>query len=454
MQDLEERKIDDPLAQNNDPISHPMSVQALLQRRIGESESITQALARNPTGMQTAAATQSSAPHGLLSSGTRTNTALQMLAQETARSTLPLLSRTSEYAPGLFYQNVANTSGLALSGSLRPSPLPAVANHSSGLSTLMTNHLRSSANLLNYQRSLGAAYTDNVAGLSSLVSNQVLSRASAINYQRSLEQAIIRENESAQRIHQLQLSQNAHEVLRGLYHSAVMRDGANLNPSALQSNRNHAFIHDRSHPLSQAAINTTIRTQPVEVNDPVQSFAAAMTATLGRTDLSQSVSGLTVDGNAAGNQRHNSGGILLATEDDERNLSEYQSLVRHQLEFFEADEDDVSLTTQGRKKTVFIGQVGIRCKHCAHRPASLRSRGSVYFPSRLSSVYQAAQNMAVSHLMDACDEIEQTIRDQLCSLRLRKDTAAGGKAYWASSCEKVGVYETETGLRLTPKSAA
>ena len=55
-------------------------------------------------------------------------------------------------------------------------------------------------------------------------------------------------------------------------------------------------------------------------------------------------------------------GITLSLSCDEEQLSEYQILVRKQLEIFEATQEDVESNTQGRKKQVTLGQVGIRCR--------------------------------------------------------------------------------------------
>jgi hypothetical protein len=61
-------------------------------------------------------------------------------------------------------------------------------------------------------------------------------------------------------------------------------------------------------------------------------------------------------------------GISLYLSVDREMLSEYQLMVRQQLELFEAGAEDVESNTQGRKKQVVVGQVGLRCKHCAPFP--------------------------------------------------------------------------------------
>ncbi|GAX09328.1 hypothetical protein FisN_6Lh303 [Fistulifera solaris] len=424
LRELEERKMDDHLSRNNESMSQVMSVQALLNRGIGDV-ALLQVSSQNQ-----------------LTTGIRSNAALHILSHERARAALQHNLWASP--PDLAYRNVTNASG-ANRAFLAEIP------HSFGVSPIVSDYLLSDNN-----RRMGVAITNHTSlaaslpalppaatsGLSQLQLEQVLSRASVLNYQRNLDQAlaIIRENETARRVRQLQLSQGTQWVRPNLF-SAVIWENAQRQQIAPQNP-----ICD---PIQTAQRSLSLQTDASSVNSTealnrTRAAVSALGTRQGSVGLSQSIAG-----NVGSTRRHDSSGVLLATDEDEKNLSEYQTLVRKQLEFFEASEEDVSLTTQGRKKVVYIGQVGIRCIHCAHRPANLRSRGSVYFPSKLSSVYQAAQNMAVSHLMDACDEIDEGTRQQLSSLRSRKDTAAGGKAYWALSCAKVGVSETETGLRLT-----
>lgn len=144
--------------------------------------------------------------------------------------------------------------------------------------------------------------------------------------------------------------------------------------------------------------------------------------------------------------------LILALACDEEHLSEYQTLLRKQLEYFEADQQDEQSNVQGRKRPVYSGQVGIRCVHCAHIPLRQRSRGAVYYPAKLTGVYQAAQNMASSHLCSSCEVIPADLKTKLCKLRDQKGTAGGGKQYWADGCRAMGLCETTDGIRMTMKA--
>lgn len=131
-------------------------------------------------------------------------------------------------------------------------------------------------------------------------------------------------------------------------------------------------------------------------------------------------------------------------------LSEYQIMVRQQLELFEATANDIECNIQGRKKPVILHQVGLRCFHCSFMPIRSRGRGAVYYPAKLHGVYQAAQNMALSHLITTCPQILPKMKDELNRLRERRDNANGGKQYWADGCRALGVMETEhDGLRFS-----
>ena len=73
----------------------------------------------------------------------------------------------------------------------------------------------------------------------------------------------------------------------------------------------------------------------------------------------------------------------LHLSSDEQNLSRYQCLARKQIEIFETTDNEAGSNAQGRNRPIIPGQVGIRCKHCAHLPRKERKTGSVYYPSKV-----------------------------------------------------------------------
>ena len=139
--------------------------------------------------------------------------------------------------------------------------------------------------------------------------------------------------------------------------------------------------------------------------------------------------------------------MLYMTCDDD-SLSEYQCLVRKQIELFEARREEVESNAKGRNKPIVLGQVGIRCRHCSMLNPRHRSRGAMYYPAKLNGLYQAAQSMASGHLCFHCQHIPDEIRQELLVLRERKSSAGGGKKYWGDGVRVLGVFEDEDGLRF------
>ena len=134
---------------------------------------------------------------------------------------------------------------------------------------------------------------------------------------------------------------------------------------------------------------------------------------------------------------------------DKECLSSYQCFLRQQIELFAAGVEDVKSTMPGRNKAIVLGQVGIRCRHCAILPARYRGTGATYYPARLDRLYQAAQNMAQTHFTKHCRHIPQEVVNELAVLlQGSKSSAGAGKKYWSDGARLLGAYEDEDILRL------
>jgi hypothetical protein len=137
---------------------------------------------------------------------------------------------------------------------------------------------------------------------------------------------------------------------------------------------------------------------------------------------------------------------------DEYKLSEHQIFLRQQIEAFQATEDDVMTHTRGRNKPILLGQVGIRCRHCAHLPVSRRQKGSTYFPSNKLGIYQAAQNMSTAHIQcGLCHEMPEDIKLKFIEIMSAKKpncSNGAGRPYWAQSATLLGLVDTEEGIRF------
>jgi len=141
--------------------------------------------------------------------------------------------------------------------------------------------------------------------------------------------------------------------------------------------------------------------------------------------------------------------VVLYQENDEHKLTAYQCLIRKQLELFEADEDDVRCSTrQGRTAPIKLGQVGLRCRHCAGVQLAARTKGAAYYSQTVEGIYQIAQNMSKVHLCERCYRIPRDVRRQLIVLRSDCRRAIGGKEYWSDNIRSLGVYVEEGILRV------
>lgn len=72
----------------------------------------------------------------------------------------------------------------------------------------------------------------------------------------------------------------------------------------------------------------------------------------------------------------------------------------------------------------------------------------------LSCFLPRFQNMAITHLQDACVAIPRNIREDLAQLHKIRETTSGGKPYWAQCCSSMGLIEDEHGLRFAGDAAA
>jgi hypothetical protein len=145
--------------------------------------------------------------------------------------------------------------------------------------------------------------------------------------------------------------------------------------------------------------------------------------------------------------------VVIYMANDEGSLSEYQCLVRQQIEVFEAGPEDVETSAQGRNRRIIMGQVGIRCRRCAMLPLRERRRGAVYYPTKLDGIYQAAQNIAKSHLAERCDHVSAATREDFAKYKDKKSSVGSGKRYWANRIATLGVYEDVGFLRFRSLSA-
>jgi hypothetical protein len=141
-------------------------------------------------------------------------------------------------------------------------------------------------------------------------------------------------------------------------------------------------------------------------------------------------------------QRRRGRVVPLSLPSDKSFVSEYQVLLREQIDLFE--EMDLTARAQGRNKPIELNSVGIRCRHCAYLHAGFRPRGAVYFPTKLIGLYHSSQNMAANHFASgSCTNTPVSVMHMLAELRECKSIVYGrnSQRYWEQSALQQGVRE-------------
>ncbi|KAL3908712.1 MAG: hypothetical protein SGILL_008379 [Bacillariaceae sp.] len=136
--------------------------------------------------------------------------------------------------------------------------------------------------------------------------------------------------------------------------------------------------------------------------------------------------------------------VPLASDEDQNWLSEMLCFVRKDVvEIFRAQEMDIR--SRNSSKRIQLGQIGIRCRYCAHLPKGSRAGRSASFPSSLDRIYQSLTMMLRDHF-GKCKAMPLAVQDKF--LRLKRKTTQGAtdsKLFWVHSAEKMGLEDSEDG---------
>lgn len=152
--------------------------------------------------------------------------------------------------------------------------------------------------------------------------------------------------------------------------------------------------------------------------------------------------------------------LLVALPTDRTILCHYQVLLRQSLEFSTATQSDMTISQQGRRQKLRLGQVGLRCKHCAHLAPVFRTKGAANYPRSIAAMYQAAQNIAASHLLTPtrrnnkpCPQVPAVVREVLEKAKISSQTSLVGTTYWVRECKRIGMYERDGAVWISLSSS-
>ena len=155
--------------------------------------------------------------------------------------------------------------------------------------------------------------------------------------------------------------------------------------------------------------------------------------------------------------------VTLSSPEDSEYLNKLHCFVRRHLEIFTADKGDLAAPAPGRKTRIQLGQVGIRCVHCARLPIKDRVKRAVCYPPSVAGIYHAVSNMKHDHFA-ICRGLPAKAREEFetfKSLCTRRGTAGNGSTvgsrsgmvsstaqYYLDSAIRMGLVDTETGIRF------
>lgn len=149
--------------------------------------------------------------------------------------------------------------------------------------------------------------------------------------------------------------------------------------------------------------------------------------------------------------RFYSGAVSLAISEDEESLSPLHCFMRkHCVEAFSASVEDVSTPRYGKShgRNIIIGQVGIQCAYCKHRPYSRRQERSVCFPSSIKNIYHSIETWQRRH-STVCKDIPAWAKRTMLDLMGKSRSGAGGRRqYWETSSMRLGMEDTPIGIRF------
>eukprot|EP00542_Grammatophora_oceanica_P021207 CAMPEP_0194033836 /NCGR_PEP_ID=MMETSP0009_2-20130614/6352_1 /TAXON_ID=210454 /ORGANISM="Grammatophora oceanica, Strain CCMP 410" /LENGTH=829 /DNA_ID=CAMNT_0038674565 /DNA_START=372 /DNA_END=2861 /DNA_ORIENTATION=- len=143
--------------------------------------------------------------------------------------------------------------------------------------------------------------------------------------------------------------------------------------------------------------------------------------------------------------------LSLSMESDKDWLTPLHCFVRqHCVQVFCATAQDVATPSKGKRKPIQVGQVGIRCPHC-HNAEGNRERGSVYYPTTISSIYNATMNLLQRHL-HSCSSVPEDIMRKYQTLKSDDARSGTSKKYWVESALSLGLVDTPSGIRFSARS--
>jgi hypothetical protein len=147
----------------------------------------------------------------------------------------------------------------------------------------------------------------------------------------------------------------------------------------------------------------------------------------------------------------------LALPEDEEWLTPLHCFVRRYcVEAFVATTEDVAIPCMGKRRHVFVHQVGIRCQFCSSAHTENIGQGVItkagsyngtVYPSLISRIYNSSINLLQRHFR-GCPRMPPEMLAMYEELKCSSSRSGASKRYWTLSAHKLGLVDTPDGIRL------
>ena len=143
--------------------------------------------------------------------------------------------------------------------------------------------------------------------------------------------------------------------------------------------------------------------------------------------------------------------VLLAIPEDKDWLSDMDCFVRNNIEVFSSKQIDLENAAADRKYPIKVGQVGIRCIHCACTPGGARA-AAVSYPYSISGIYESVREFQRLHL-ENCQNIPKDLKATSGKLGTGSSSLSSVlRRYYVQAARALGLYDTEdNGIRAGGK---
>lgn len=193
-------------------------------------------------------------------------------------------------------------------------------------------------------------------------------------------------------------------------------------------------------PQSSSAAAAALRSPEIGAPAAANLLAKSMAA---QSQEHEDSSGGTGNDNASNQQQQQAmERVLLAIPEDKDWLSDMDCFVRNIIEVFSSKQIDIDHAAADRKYPIRLGQVGIRCIHCAMSSSGARG-AAVSYPYSISGIYESVREFQRLHL-ENCKCLPDDLKET--SEKLGSGAASLSsvlRRYYVQAARALGLYDTQ-----------